>query len=512
MIAFERKVLVGLKFQDMPGFTSSSPQAMHNAFQTDDVVREVFLHLRPPLDAPHRPSRHDRQTLYRAALVSRRFSSHAVDALWRAMYDFRPLLKLIPGIEYNTEIGVRILRPLCSEDFLAFDRYSRKIKAYHTHDDPFPISVPLIFEILHWLGRSHLLPSLSLLRIVNEITDNQYSLFCPSVRQLSIYLDQEEEALSLISHLVWATPSLMELEVEESPLVPEVLSLLGQMGSLTTLKLQNHLIVDPKSFNKNFPFAGRLRSLTVQSVSFLPSSVTQSQILMANNRGSVQFSALTHLVLSDPISVESITPIFSHSLFPCVEDLSLTLPDRVHGRNASIALFSAIFDCLFWFIEDDASSSATLLNAVLVCNKFSDPALDFMWYCMHCIKPLMKLIPSINHDAKVCGYSRNSRSAESFNASVRWVSPRPSSLDENRPFPFLSLTKLKISRPKFISPLTQLLEYDLIPNLKSLSLEGSNSTDINHYVAGITLFRVLGRKASELEDLEISSSIAWSYT
>lgn len=83
--------------------------------------------------------------------------------------------------------------------------------------------------------------------------------------------------------------------------------------------------------------------------------------------------------------------------------------------------------------------------------------------------------------------------------------------NENRSFQFLSLTILRIFRPKFIALITQLLEYDLFPNLKSLYFEGPNVTNINHYTAWISLFSALGRKASNLEDLEISSLIAWSY-
>jgi hypothetical protein len=65
---------------------------MHIALRTDDILQEVFGHLR----AHYVSEKRDIATLYRAALACKHFLPHALDALWCSVDTLEPLLYLIP--------------------------------------------------------------------------------------------------------------------------------------------------------------------------------------------------------------------------------------------------------------------------------------------------------------------------------------------------------------------------------------------------------------------------------
>lgn len=70
--------------------TSSSRRInMHVALETDDIICEIFGHVR-------RYASKDTLTPYHAALVCKGFSPHALDALWFSMKTIETLKALIP--------------------------------------------------------------------------------------------------------------------------------------------------------------------------------------------------------------------------------------------------------------------------------------------------------------------------------------------------------------------------------------------------------------------------------
>lgn len=62
---------------------------MHTALKTDDILSEIFSHVR-------RYASKDTLTPYHAALVCKQFLQHALDALWFSMDTLEPLKALIP--------------------------------------------------------------------------------------------------------------------------------------------------------------------------------------------------------------------------------------------------------------------------------------------------------------------------------------------------------------------------------------------------------------------------------
>lgn len=66
---------------------------MHIALQTDDILGEIFSHLRVHDVGDER----DTATPYHAALACNHFLPHALDALWFYMKELEPLFELLPS-------------------------------------------------------------------------------------------------------------------------------------------------------------------------------------------------------------------------------------------------------------------------------------------------------------------------------------------------------------------------------------------------------------------------------
>lgn len=62
---------------------------MHAALKINDILREIFIHIREDDDS--------KKTTYCAAFVCKQFSLHALDVLWFSLETLRPLIALIPN-------------------------------------------------------------------------------------------------------------------------------------------------------------------------------------------------------------------------------------------------------------------------------------------------------------------------------------------------------------------------------------------------------------------------------
>ncbi|OBZ65927.1 hypothetical protein A0H81_14088 [Grifola frondosa] len=168
---------------------------MHRALGVYDVLREIFLQLSPPIPDLDRwdskldeatgvltgDGRAERQALARSARVCRMFADPALDALWRRLEGFVPLLELISCFQaarqydsdYEDEeeddgediaMGHQVLAgEITTDDWARFQSYARRVRklSYVTRTAPDPAALFYLYRYNH--GKP-LLPLLKELR------------------------------------------------------------------------------------------------------------------------------------------------------------------------------------------------------------------------------------------------------------------------------------------------------------------------------------------------------------
>ncbi|KDR71822.1 hypothetical protein GALMADRAFT_253585 [Galerina marginata CBS 339.88] len=89
---------------------------MERALQVEEILHQIFDNLLPEFDMKRsfidstdprllpKPDKPTRATLLSAALTCRSFVEPALDALWWAMDDLRPLLSLLPSFKLDDDL------------------------------------------------------------------------------------------------------------------------------------------------------------------------------------------------------------------------------------------------------------------------------------------------------------------------------------------------------------------------------------------------------------------------
>lgn len=98
---------------------------MHRAFRVEDVLKSFIERMAPePVPTWRMYNKSARQDLLAMALVSKAFSTFALDALWAYIYSLWPLIKLLPNDSYEAPSGANVvsrtllIEALCLSSFL----------------------------------------------------------------------------------------------------------------------------------------------------------------------------------------------------------------------------------------------------------------------------------------------------------------------------------------------------------------------------------------------------------
>ncbi|KAF5329608.1 hypothetical protein D9619_009401 [Psilocybe cf. subviscida] len=320
---------------------------MDRALRTDDLIREIFSHLRmcgrgagPYVDS---------RTLYYSALSCKRFSSHALDALWFSLHDLEPLMSLIPNTKPASDGGFYLTRPLKKEDVSTFDRYAGRIKEYYEYEGTVSTRyrVPVMLDLLQCLDRHHLLPNLrhiyvDSVEMPSDSPDFNTFLLCPNLRYLSTTFHDNDHAASGFPRIVRLAPHLRRLEVMNVSIPEDLLPLLSSFHSLQEMSALNDFVVTSKTFSSTFfPFSSQLKIWRLASISINPADLSRTR---AFGCPTPQFPALTELEFLAPKSFVGISEAFAHNLFPQLVTLTIRVVVSTDGRNGGWAkLFSALF-------------------------------------------------------------------------------------------------------------------------------------------------------------------------
>lgn len=339
---------------------------MNTALRTDDLIREIFSHLRV---SGHDDASNDTTTLYNAALSCKRFSCHALDSLWFSTYDLRPLMALIPSSKETHDAslrsfiklkscltmlqgGIYLTEPLRREDLRAFDHYAIKIKEYYYYGPEMSaqIGAPIMLDLLQCLNRHFLLPNLRWLQfehcdLESGSSDKDFNCFflCPTIQHLSIIFDDANHLRSTFPRIVQLAPHLRFLDVHSIAISDDQLPLLSRFHSLQELSTRNHFIISSEVSN-NLPLPNQLRVWRLGSISIEQGSTNLMSSFDRFYSITPQFALLAELQFYAPKMIEALAEVFAHGLFPKLKTLILGCCHPAYSRNSGWQkLFSAIF-------------------------------------------------------------------------------------------------------------------------------------------------------------------------
>lgn len=264
-----------------------------------------------------------RRTLVNAARTCKRFSSPALDALWRAMDSIIPLLSILPCLQfhgsnnYAHDSRYTLSETIQAENWTRLKQYARRILYLHCNISPKLDEFAFIFLMPHLKGEA-LLPSLRSLSF--PCSPILLLLTSSSLRDVNITALGDKGTSSFLPALLDSAPHLEKFSTLStcSEMSPDAWRTLAQFSNLHTLRIGSWDLggaFDASAFSHIFS----LRQLVDLGLFF--SETSKTAISLRPHVSSQSYSLRSLTIRANPLFVSDVLACVSTA---ALETLKIT--------------------------------------------------------------------------------------------------------------------------------------------------------------------------------------------